>query len=543
MEENHNEGILSLAHNHNSNTNDYHFNQDNFNSETSFSSPIHSDSEHSISQIIQSQINHSPIIVPKRNYQEIDEDEAAHHYEGQKKLKVDEHKSIVASSTAPHIESKEFSELNNAQRSVQIRLLVPTRASALIIGKGGVTIRQMREASHSHIDLDENNKDMHLIRRVLHIVGTIQQATAATQLVAEKLAESDALAAAAGGTALAPSPAAEKSSVTILVANAAVGAIIGKSGAKISESRHLTQCVIKVSDKVLENTDEKTVTLSGNKDQINKALVIIINQLGSTQLEHNAITKQPYQPKADQTNFTTATATAPSADSANPSNPSSVIASLSANMMQLQQSASAYYNNPLLQLQLQQMQMQLISLQHMQMNTANNTTISNPSVMPANLNTIKPNNPVCVSTNSLNPPPAVQTQFLDSFSAPRTALSPSTHNSTAAANTPVTLTIPAAAASALIGRGGSVISSIRTQSKAFVKISGHDNNSNERVVSLTGTKEQVDLATKLVMQVVNTHATPLSNANINNLNPLASPYQSLAHMNPAMNHVNPLLYP
>merc|ERR1719361_474723 len=68
-------------------------------------------------------------------------------------------------------------------------------------------------------------------------------------------------------------------SVTLVIPNKQVGGIIGKGGAKITKTRNSSGATIKISTECLDDSDEKSCRISGNSDQVFKALILVCYQL------------------------------------------------------------------------------------------------------------------------------------------------------------------------------------------------------------------------------------------------------------------------
>jgi len=74
-------------------------------------------------------------------------------------------------------------------------------------------------------------------------------------------------------------PTDQECTLTLLIPNSQVGGIIGKGGVKINATRSETGCNIKISEKPLENSTEKSVTIRGTSKGIAQALQKICLQL------------------------------------------------------------------------------------------------------------------------------------------------------------------------------------------------------------------------------------------------------------------------
>jgi len=88
--------------------------------------------------------------------------------------------------------------------------------------------------------------------------------------------------------------------LTLLIPNSQVGGIIGKSGVKINATRSETGCNVKISEKPLENSTEKSVTLRGTSKSVYQALQKICLQLTEVS---DKTARIPYVPRPEYNPF------------------------------------------------------------------------------------------------------------------------------------------------------------------------------------------------------------------------------------------------
>jgi hypothetical protein len=213
---------------------------------------------------------------------------------------------------------------------------------------------------------------------------------------------------------------------------------MGKMGAKIATIRSTTNAAIKISEKPLEESTEKTVTIQGSPEEVSKAIAAICTQIMEAQQEQvrkGAVNNNPmipYVPKPD----------APAGPAANPF----------AFAAQLQQYANAFPQAPGSQI-----------VQQFAQQFAQQAAQSNMSD-PFGLNAQAP---------------------------------------------PTVIPLPDNMAGSVIGRGGSMISSIRQRSGATIKVSDAGKkgtvgaSAGQRTINVSGTKQQVEVAAALIYEILN----------------------------------------
>jgi len=195
---------------------------------------------------------------------------------------------------------EELTDISEEQKEIKIsvRVLVGTKSAGGLIGKGGAIIKKSRQDSGAWIDIADSIRGA--VKRIVTVQGSIEKVLSALQFISDRLAErkreNRRAALPGGGEDPENNPSFEiKNSLTLLVANGQVGCIIGKAGAQIRETRALSGANVKVSEKLLEQSTEKTVTIEGTSPQVHTAVSVICRQLLETQ--DRSIARVPFQPR------------------------------------------------------------------------------------------------------------------------------------------------------------------------------------------------------------------------------------------------------
>jgi len=202
-----------------------------------------------------------------------------------------------------------------------VRLLCDGKEVGAILGKGGATVRELRSLSGAVIDISRAQRPD--IQRIITVEGVPFKVTVAITEIVHRLAESriaaqqqqlqqtqsahpgDDVASTPTPTAASstssssssssssassssepstthPSQVSSEVSLVLLVPNIQVGFIIGKGGISIRSTREESGAHIRVSDEMLENSTEKTVTIRGSTENVVSAATRIIDQLAET---------------------------------------------------------------------------------------------------------------------------------------------------------------------------------------------------------------------------------------------------------------------
>ncbi|KAF3329360.1 far upstream element-binding protein 2-like isoform X2 [Carex littledalei] len=167
------------------------------------------------------------------------------------------------------------------------KIEVPNHRVGVLIGKAGDTIRNMQKLSGARIQIvKDSDIAPDATTRAVEILGSAESIDKAEQLIRDVLAEADAgrpppLYGRGSNTSQSST-----SEIEMQVPNDKVGSIIGKGGQMIKELQarsgaHILLIPIEASEE--EDVKERTVKLSGNKQQVEAAKYMIkdiINQTG-----------------------------------------------------------------------------------------------------------------------------------------------------------------------------------------------------------------------------------------------------------------------
>lgn len=175
-----------------------------------------------------------------------------------------------------------------AEELIHQRLLVESRASGSIIGKGGENINKIRAASDTYISFGEKGSASD---RVCTIKGkTVEGLAKAISGIIEVLAEAAQQRAERNATPGTDIPVGSPAPIRLLVHKTQVGCIIGKGGDVIKETQKTTGANVHLETEPFPGTTEKMCTVTGSQTQVHDACLAIFSQLAEAPLRPGGVT-------------------------------------------------------------------------------------------------------------------------------------------------------------------------------------------------------------------------------------------------------------
>ena len=167
--------------------------------------------------------------------------------------------------------------------STELRLLLESNNVGAIIGKGGEVIKKLREEHQVYINILKVSEQAQggggSRERVMVLKGSTDTVLRVLQSILELQLESAQLREKRDhGEDVALKDAVQ---VRLLVHRTTVGAVIGKEGSTIRQTSSSTGARVQVSGEALPHSSEKTVAISGTKEQVNAALALVVEQIKS----------------------------------------------------------------------------------------------------------------------------------------------------------------------------------------------------------------------------------------------------------------------
>jgi len=360
------------------------------------------------------------------------------------------------------VESNDFNEDDDI--IVTIRLLFKGNQVGTIIGRKGSKITQIREESACEIKVKGNDQD---IERTVSVHGSPSGVTRALLKIAE-FVEADLNDGLTGRTTKIPV------TLYMIVPTSQCGSIIGKSGYRIREIREKTGCNVKIANDLLPNSTEKLITLYGEPRVIEGC----VDAICQVMIEE--------APRGKCTPYTPATY-----------GPSPVFGMEGMPRNQQFNQTNPFYSTPHLSRNANN------NIQHYsQHHTANQNPQWNPPHPHMHMQsfTRQPMHPFGFGIPPSDPRFHQVDTSTDHFKI-KLAQSPNPDGS-------VEIRVDKDKMGAIIGRGGSRITEIRHRSTQEIKIHEQEENSQNRRITVSGSKELIDRAILYLHVCVNVYTEP-----------------------------------
>jgi RNA-binding protein Nova len=219
---------------------------------------------------------------------------------------------LILAKVSPELDRPSFDD--QPPPPAQLKLLFPAAVCGIVLGKDGATVKDISRQSCTNVSLSAQDKTRGLdYERVLNITGSLQQSLHAVSLVLERVngnpvyLDGMVLSLPPPSTALAQLPSQQfvQSSLPapstavpmmpmawttipnlgglgsgpvearILVPDSCTGAIIGKGGELLTCFKKLLGIRIHVSRKEGDDSQQRLVTISGIRDAVNLAQIVV----------------------------------------------------------------------------------------------------------------------------------------------------------------------------------------------------------------------------------------------------------------------------
>ncbi|KAF2470409.1 uncharacterized protein BDR25DRAFT_34541 [Lindgomyces ingoldianus] len=342
---------------------------------------------------------------------------------------------------------------------LHLRACISTTEAATIIGKGGENVTQIRRMSGAKCTVSDYSRGA--VERILTVSGQVDAVSKAFGLIVRTLNQEDLEA---------PSTSTSKTyPMRLLIPHILIGSVIGKAGVRIREIQDASNAKLNASDSLLPNSGERSLVVLGVADAVH----IAVYYVAQTLVEQ--LTVKFGGPAASQyaTRSGVAANVVPGGMSVQPYVP---------------QPAGGQYGHP--------------DNYRRHTNQAQRTP-ANPYGMPylhgqAPQQQPQPNMHYGAGSPARGPyaaaGPAQPQPYVGHHAA---AAQPAAHGAAPAqpmnmhGGQPLTqqIYIPNDMVGAIIGKGGAKINEIRQLSGSVIKINEPQDNSNERLVTISGTAE------------------------------------------------------
>ncbi|KEI39005.1 uncharacterized protein L969DRAFT_88395 [Mixia osmundae IAM 14324] len=178
-----------------------------------------------------------------------------------------------------------------ANPHVTLRALIVTQDASIIIGKGGQSIKEIREKAGVKVLVSEsipNNPE-----RILNVSGLLDGVSKAFGLIVRRINDEP--------FDVPSVPGSRAVTIRFIVPNHRMGSIIGKQGAKIKEIQDASGARLQATESMLPGSTERILSISGVADAIH----IAVYYTGAILAEHSdrAVNNTPYRPGLPPTSY------------------------------------------------------------------------------------------------------------------------------------------------------------------------------------------------------------------------------------------------
>ncbi|KAJ8100658.1 hypothetical protein POJ06DRAFT_253347 [Lipomyces tetrasporus] len=177
-------------------------------------------------------------------------------------------KSVAGNRNGAQSKSSKSNGPSNEALWVSLRCLVSGREAAALIGKNGENITLVRELAAVRCSFSDNIRGA--AERIVTITGTVEGVAKACQLLVRTILNEPL-----DQTAIEP----KKHSLRILIPHKAMGPIIGKAGARLREIRESSGTTLTVSETLLPLSNERSLLVHGDADAVQQAALMICQHL------------------------------------------------------------------------------------------------------------------------------------------------------------------------------------------------------------------------------------------------------------------------
>ena len=183
----------------------------------------------------------------------------------------------VAGETKPIVSTSSLGGSNSAQAAsahdetawIHIRAVITSPEAATIIGKGGENVSKIRQMSNAKCTVSDYQKGA--IERILTVSGSVDAVAKAFGLIIRTLNNEP--------LAEASNPQSKTYPLRLLIPSILIGSIIGKGGARIKEIQEASGARLNASDSVLPLSTERSLVVMGVADAVHIATYYVASTL------------------------------------------------------------------------------------------------------------------------------------------------------------------------------------------------------------------------------------------------------------------------
>jgi len=161
--------------------------------------------------------------------------------------------------------------VRTGEETVEVSLLIQSNLMGQVIGKGGETIKSIRDESGASVWTSKLLENVGV--RTATVSGTIEQVCTAIRMIIDLVAK-------------------DNPAVTLLAEYSNLGGLIGKQGVNIKQIREESGARIFITKECIGNSSQKEIQISGDYESVTKAIETVVSYLA----EARNSTRIPYVP-------------------------------------------------------------------------------------------------------------------------------------------------------------------------------------------------------------------------------------------------------
>ncbi|KAF9921872.1 RNA binding protein, heterogenous nuclear RNP-K like protein [Linnemannia zychae] len=167
-------------------------------------------------------------------------------------------------------QAREGAEGLDTEAPLTLRALVSTKEAGVIIGKAGKTVADLRDQTGVKAGVSKVVQGVH--DRVLTVSGSVEGVAKAFSLIAQTLLENPITTSPPATPVNSLRPAAQTTSIRLLISHNLMGTIIGRQGLKIKHIQDTSSARMVASKDMLPQSTERVVEIQGSVDSIRIAI-------------------------------------------------------------------------------------------------------------------------------------------------------------------------------------------------------------------------------------------------------------------------------
>ncbi|KAK3207587.1 hypothetical protein GRF29_103g1449520 [Pseudopithomyces chartarum] len=175
----------------------------------------------------------------------------------------------IQSTSSANGRSSSHAQHQDETNWLHLRACIGTSEAATIIGKGGENVTQIRRLSGAKCTVSDYSRGA--VERILTVSGQVDAVSKAFGLIVRTLNQEDLETPSTGTSKTYP--------MRLLIPHILIGSIIGKGGVRIREIQEASNAKLNASDTMLPNSGERSLVVLGVADAVHIAVYYVAQTL------------------------------------------------------------------------------------------------------------------------------------------------------------------------------------------------------------------------------------------------------------------------